>query len=165
MDYVLYGAFILCFIFLVSYPLTTKLFYTKYEGLTGTNTTEPINNPGLFQQYTVNKYHWNWLKNKINEYQDHYAKLQSMLPINWSVGTISTLSSDQPPQISVSGNMPNLQLNFSVPNPKPGLKGPPGSLGEMGSTGENGQTGAKGLPGYSGPCAKIYTMVNSAPGK
>jgi hypothetical protein len=165
MNYVIYGFFILCFIFLVSYPLVAKLFYRKYEGLTNIDAAESLNNPSLFQQYTVNQYNWNYLSNKIKEYQDHYSKLKSMLPINWSVGTISLVSSDEPPQITVSGNMPNLQLNFSIPAPNQGLKGSPGPPGEIGPVGENGEPGLPGLPGYSGSCAKIYTMVNSIPSK
>jgi hypothetical protein len=134
---------------------------TNILNATSNTDTNTQNNANVFQKYTVNEYKWNELKDEITKYTNIYTQYNKKFPIKWNVGTISLVSQDQPQRITITGNLPNLYLNFYFPCSIQGIQGPSGINGEDGPQGNKGIKGEKGLPVYPASCKQFSTMVNN----
>jgi hypothetical protein len=100
--------------------------------------------------YTTNNINYNLLDVNIQSIERQFTDMQYRLNnLKFAVGTVSTSgSSSDEPGITIGGNYPdNIQLNFKLSPPKPGIAGKQGIPGEQGISGEQGQKGVRGLIG------------------
>lgn len=85
--------------------------------------------------------------------EKHVVELEKRYQIQFSVGQVNMYNEnaiDQTPILDISGNIPNVALNFAIPPGKSGLVGPPGKQGKSGNRGVSGNSGGKGPNGYWG---------------
>ena len=94
--------------------------------------------------YTVNNINYNLLDANIQSIERQFTELQYRLKnLKFTIGTVSTSgSSSDEPGITIGGNYPdNIQLNFKLSPPKPGITGEQGVPGEQGKKGKRGPIG------------------------
>jgi hypothetical protein len=99
---------------------------------------------------TTNNINYNLLDVNIQSIQRQFTDMQYRLKnLKFTIGTVSTSgSSSDEPGIIIGGNYPdNIQLNFKLSPPKPGITGKQGVTGEQGDQGEQGKKGFRGLIG------------------
>jgi hypothetical protein len=78
------------------------------------------------------------------------ASIESRYPIQFQLGTVSVdKAPNASPKISISGDLPNPVLNFTLITPINGKQGDP-KQGPTGPQGPQGGSGSKGLDGYWG---------------
>lgn len=76
-----------------------------------------------------------------------YQPSQLVVPgLSIQAGTVTTLEPDQPATVKVVGDGPDYQVNFGIPQGKPGKDGAPG---KDGTPGKNGTDGAPGKDGQT----------------
>ena len=94
--------------------------------------------------YTTNNINYNLLDVHIQSIERHFKDMQYRLNnLKFTIGTVSTSgSSSDEPGITIGGNYPdNIQLNFKLSPPKPGITGEQGVPGEQGKKGKRGPIG------------------------
>jgi hypothetical protein len=75
--------------------------------------------------------------------------LKKFIPIKFSLGVVNNV--DTSSNIEVTGNIPNIFVNFDIQNPPQGPTGLQGlNAPPVGETGPTGMTGPVGEPGYWG---------------
>jgi len=100
--------------------------------------------------YTKNNINYNLLDVGIQSIERELAEMQHRLNnLKFTIGTVSTSgSSSDEPGFIIGGNYPhNIQLNFKLSPPKPGINGEQGEPGEPGEQGEQGKKGKQGSIG------------------
>jgi len=116
------------------------------------NTCSPLIDPSF--SYTQLQNLNQALKQQQNTLADLEKKIldiKNRYPIQFNIGTVSVDTSKTPvPKISISGNIPNPVINFTLITPQDGPQGPPGPHGPQGSKGSPALPGSKGLDGYWG---------------
>jgi len=79
--------------------------------------------------------------------------LEQRYQIQFSVGEVSVFNPDvvnPSPRLNISGNIPNISLDFAVIPPPSGIAGIPGRVGNQGKSGPAGPGGNIGKTGYWG---------------
>jgi hypothetical protein len=97
-------------------------------------------------------------KNAISSLQAQVANIQAIYKTQFSVNTVSVYTpqaTNVTPQLTVTGSLPNPQLNFTIRPAPPGTPGTIGTAGPPGSIGIPGMRGIPGKQGYWGSQAKI----------
>jgi hypothetical protein len=98
--------------------------------------------------YTANNINYNVLDTNIQYIERQFAEMQYILKnLKFTIGAVYTSGSStaDEPSITIGGNYPdNIQLNFKLLPPKPGVTGDQGVPGEQGIPGEQGKKGIRG---------------------
>lgn len=90
-------------------------------------------------------------KNTLANLEADIAKIRERYPIQFSVGTVSVNSTPgASPQIVLSGQIPNIVMDFTILSALDGDPGTTGEVGIGGKKGDPGLPGPKGLDGYWG---------------
>ena len=100
------------------------------------------------------------LNQEIQKQADEIELLEKMVvdleqryQLQFSIGQVSVFNSDivnPTPTLNISGNIPNIALDFALIPPPPGIPGIPGRTGNQGKPGPMGQDGNIGKTGYWG---------------
>ena len=102
-------------------------------------------------------------RNTLAVLETKIADIKSRYPIQFKIGTVSVDTSTRPvPKISISGNIPNPVINFTLMTPQDGPQGLQGSPGPQGSKGSPALPGSKGLDGYWGTDGLYQKMFEYA---
>lgn len=86
--------------------------------------------------------------------EKYVSDLEQRYMLNFSIGSVGIYSGNdkytKQPALDISGNIPNIVLNFAIPPAKQGITGPDGPDGPMGTPGFEGAQGQPGKTGYWG---------------
>lgn len=95
-------------------------------------------------------------QNRLNDLNTYITDLEKRYMIQFNVNSVNyytASASNTMPQLNITGNIPNPQLNFSIyPAPKgdSGFQGPAGPIGPPGVSGNLGNNGPSGYWGARG---------------